>query len=150
MPQNQKPGVGVGVMLLKGNKVLLGRRHEDPKKADSELHGEGTWTMPGGKIEFGEKMKSAAVREVFEETGILLERKNLEQISLSDDIIPDAHFITIGFLCRGFEGNPKVMEPDEISEWGWFSLNELPNPIFGPSQKILEAFMKKRDKTELV
>ncbi|MGC9310859.1 MAG: nucleotide triphosphate diphosphatase NUDT15 [Candidatus Aenigmatarchaeota archaeon] len=150
MPKNQKPMVGVGVMLLKGNKVLLGRRHEDPKMAKSELHGEGTWTMPGGKVEFGEKLRAAAVREVFEETGILLEKADLEIISVADDIGYGAHFVTIGFLCRDFEGEAKVMEPDEITKWGWFSLNKIPERIFGPSQEILEAFMKKRDKTELV
>jgi len=47
---NQKPGVGFGVMILKQGRILLGKRHSDPDKADSELHGEGTWTMPGGKL----------------------------------------------------------------------------------------------------
>jgi len=40
--QKLKPAVGVGVMILKDNQILLGRRHSDPSKADSELHGEGT------------------------------------------------------------------------------------------------------------
>ena len=47
---NKKPGVGFGVMILKQGRILLGKRHSDPDKADSELHGEGTWTMPGGKL----------------------------------------------------------------------------------------------------
>jgi len=38
-------GVGVGVLILKDNKILLGKRNEDPEKASSFLHGEGTWTM---------------------------------------------------------------------------------------------------------
>ena len=42
----KKIGVGFGVLLLRHNQILLGKRHYDPKKADSELHGEGTWTMP--------------------------------------------------------------------------------------------------------
>ena len=47
MNEGKMPGVGVGIMILNGrNEVLLGERHEDPGKADSELHGEGTWTMP--------------------------------------------------------------------------------------------------------
>jgi len=46
---NKKPGVGVGVIILKDSKVLLGKRHSDARKADSELHREGTWTLPGGK-----------------------------------------------------------------------------------------------------
>jgi len=67
-----KPGVGFGVILLKGGKVLLGKRHSDPKKADSELYGEGTWTLPGGKLEFGEEFEEGAIREVAEETSIKL------------------------------------------------------------------------------
>ena len=53
--KKKKVGVGFGVMMLnKEGRVLLGRRNEDPEKADSELKGEGTWTMPGGKLEFQE------------------------------------------------------------------------------------------------
>ena len=60
----KKVGVGFGVMLMKEGKVLLGKRHVDPEKADSELHGEGTWTMPGGKLEYGESFEDGAKREV--------------------------------------------------------------------------------------
>ncbi|PIZ88706.1 MAG: ADP-ribose pyrophosphatase [Candidatus Nealsonbacteria bacterium CG_4_10_14_0_2_um_filter_38_17] len=135
----QKPGVGVGVMILRGNKVLLGKRHSDPTKADSELHGEGSWTMPGGKLEFQEELKEAAIREVMEETGIKV--MNFELISVSNDKIPDKHFVTIGFLAENFEGEPRVMEPDEITEWQWFDLNNLPHPIFLPSEKILKNYL---------
>lgn len=48
MSNGQKVGVGVGVMILHEDRILLGLRHSDSTKADSELHGEGTWTMPGG------------------------------------------------------------------------------------------------------
>jgi len=112
--QKPKPGVGVGVMILENNKILLGQKHVDSNKADSELHGEGTWTMPGGKLHFQEGLKEAAAREVSEETGI--EIKNLNgPISVSNDFVPDKHFVTVGFLCVDFEGEPKTMEPDEIT-----------------------------------
>jgi len=140
MERKNKPGVGFGVMIVKDSKVLLGKRHEDPEKADSELHGEGTWTMPGGKLEFKEDLKDAACREVLEETGIKIIKENLKFISLTNDIVEDAHFITVGFLCEEFEGEPKVMEPDEITEWKWSSLDELPSPVYFPSGKILENY----------
>jgi len=139
---NLKPGVGVGVMILKDNKVLLGQRHSDPEKADSELHGEGTWTMPGGKLDFHEGLKEAAVREVSEETGMKV--KDIEIISVSNEIVPDKHFVTIGFLCNDFEGELKVMEPDEIIEWQWFDLNNLPSKVFPPSAKILKNYLDKK------
>jgi len=140
---NKKPGVGIGAMILKDNKVLLGRRHSDSDKADSELHGEGTWTMPGGKLHFGESFEDAVYREVFEETGIKINKENLKFVSVTNDTVKDAHFVTIGFLCEDFEGEPKVMEPDEITEWRWFELDNLPSPIYFPSKKILNNFLNK-------
>ena len=143
--ENKKPGVGIGVMILKENKVLLGKRHGDPKKADSELHDEGTWTMSGGKLYFKEELEDAAFREVFEETGIKINKEKLKIISITNDIVKDAHFITIGFLCKDFDGEPKVMEPDEITEWKWFELDKLPSPIFFPSRKILDKFLSQKE-----
>lgn len=142
MDNTKKPGVGVGVMLLKRGKVLLGARHSDPRKADSELHGEGSWTMPGGKLHFGEELEGAACREVLEEIGVKINPKKLKMISVTNDIVEDAHFVTIGFLCEDFQGEPKVMEPDEITEWRWFALDALPHPIFFPSRKILNQYQK--------
>ena len=139
--KTKKVGVGVGVMIFSDGKVLLGRRHQDPKKADSELHGEGTWTMPGGKLDFGESFEQCACREVFEETGIKLSEEKLKVISISNDIVEDAHFVTIGFFCDNFNGEPKVMEPDEIVKWKWFSLDNLPDKIFFPSKKILKNYL---------
>lgn len=129
-------------MILKDNKVLLGQRHPDPEKADSELHGEGTWTMPGGKLDFQEGLKDAGTREVFEETGI--KAKNLELISISNDTVTDSHFVTIGFLCNDFEGGAKIMEPDEITKWEWFDLDNLPSGMFPPSAKIIKNYLDKK------
>lgn len=143
MSTNLKPGVGFGVMILKDNKVLLGKRHEDPEKADSALYGAGTWTMPGGKLHFGESFEQGACREVEEETGIKVNEESLKFISLTNDIVKDAHFITVGFLCDNFEGDARVMEPDEITEWRWFDLGSLPSPIFFPSEKVLKNYFNK-------
>lgn len=133
---------GVGIMLLKDSKVLLGRRNADPKKASSELHGENTWTLPGGKIHFGERIQDAAKREVEEETGIVA--KKIKAISIGNEIVDDAHFITIGFLCENFKGKPKPMEPDEIVEWKWFPIKKLPEPIYTPSLKLINNFLDKK------
>ncbi len=140
--QIQKPGVGFGIMILKEGKLLLGKRHDDSEKASSLLHGEGTWTMPGGKLHFQEGIKTAAARETLEETGIKI--KNLELISVSNDIVFDNHFVTIGFLSADFEGEPKTMEPDEITRWEWFDLNNLPKPLFPPSAKIIKNYLDKK------
>nr|MCK4929540.1 NUDIX domain-containing protein [Nanoarchaeota archaeon] len=138
MVGKKRVGIGFGVMMLKEGKVLLGKRHEDPEKADSELRGEGTWTMPGGKLHFGESFEKGAIREVKEETGI--ELKKVKVICVNNDKNEYAHFVTIGLLSEEFEGEPKIMEPDEITEWKWFSLNELPKKIFFPSAKVLKNY----------
>lgn len=141
---DQKIGVGIGVMILKDGKVLLGKRNSDPQKADSELHGEKTWTMPGGKVHFKESFEETACREILEETGVKVDKEKLKVISLTNDIVKDAHFITVGLLCEDFKGEPKVMEPDEITEWKWFSLDNLPSPIFFPSRKIINNYLSKK------
>jgi len=140
--EKKRVGAGFGVMILNNRRILLGRRHDDAKKADSELRGEGTWTMPGGKLEFGEEFEQGAKREVLEETGMIL--KNSKVICVNNDKNEHAHFITIGILSTDFEGEPRVMEPDEITEWRWFTSQELPKNIFPPSKNILENFKSKK------
>jgi 8-oxo-dGTP diphosphatase len=138
---NKNVRAGIGILVMKNNKILLGKRNVVPEKASSELHGEGTWTMPGGKIHFGEKIQDSAIRELEEEIGI--NPKRLRVVSVTNEIRNDAHFVTIGFLCDAFENEPKVMEPEEITEWKWFSVDNLPNPIFPPSLKLLQNYIDK-------
>ena len=135
-----KPGAGFGVLIIRDGKVLLGRRHDDAEKADSMLHGEGTWTCPGGKLHFGESFEGGAIREVMEETGIAIRKP--EVMSVTNDIVQDAHFVTIGLLAREFDGEPGVMEPDEITEWRWFPLGALPEKIFFPSEKLIRNYLE--------
>lgn len=142
MEEKKKVGAGFGVLILKDNKVLLGKRHEDPEKASSLLQGQGTWTMPGGKLDFGETFEEGAKRETMEETGIKLNK--VKVICVNNDKIETAHFVTIGLFSDDFTGSPKVMEPDEITEWRWFSLDNLPSPIYFPSAEVLENYKKKQ------
>jgi len=57
-------------------------------------------------------------------------------------MVEDAHFVTVHLRADEFEGEPRVMEPDEITEWKWFSLGDLPSPIYKPSEKMLNNFKK--------
>jgi len=132
-------GAGVGILVLKDNKVLLGLRNPDPVKADSALHGEGTWTCPGGKIRFGENFEKAAAPQLLEETGLVTD--SFHVYSVSNDVGSDAHFITIGLLCKKFTGEVKTMEPDEIVEWRWWDINNLPLNMFPPSKKMVRNYL---------
>lgn len=138
------PRIGVGVMVLRDNQILLGFRHPNKIKAESELHGEGTWTMPGGKLEFGEKLINAAQRELLEETGVNLDLESFKIISLADDISGKAHYVTVGFIVTKFPSEPKIMEPDQITCWKWFDINNLPSPLYPPSQEILSNFKQQK------
>jgi 8-oxo-dGTP diphosphatase len=133
--------VGVGVMMLRDRNILLGKRHDDPEKADSLLHGEGTWTFPGGKADFQEGLLDTLVREIKEETDMNVDPTDLKLFSVTNDRVPDNHFVTIGFLTEKFMGDPKVMEPDEITEWKWFPLDELPEKMFFPCKKMVQNYM---------
>jgi len=134
----QRIGVGVGVLILKDGRILLGRRHSDPSKAKSALHGEGTWSMPGGKLRFGESFEAAAEREVREETGMRI--SDVHTISVQSDITADSHFVTVGVSAESTD-EPKVMEPEQITEWRWFPLTDLPKPLFFASEKVLNKYL---------
>lgn len=137
----KRVGAGFGVMILnKEGKVLLGRRHPDPDKADSAFRSAGEWSLPGGKMEWGETFEEGAIRETEEETGLRI--KNPKVISVHNCKNEHAHFMTVGLFTAEFEGEPQVMEPDEITEWGWFSLSDLPTPRYFPSFEVIENYQK--------
>ena len=134
----KKVGVGFGVIILKDNKILLGLRNEDPEKADTVFHEEGTWTMPGGKLDYGETFETGATREVKEETDIDVQK--LEVIAVQNDMNEHAHFVTVSLLAREWIGEPKTMEPDEIVKWDWFDLDNLPTNLYFPSAKCIAKY----------
>lgn len=142
MENNKVIGVGVGVLVLKGEKILLGLRNTDATKAGSDLSGEGTWTMPGGKMEFGESILEAARREVLEETGINILETDI--ICTNTDRKGEKQFVTVGLHAKNFMGDAETKEPDEIVEWKWFDLKNLPKNIFDPSKKVLKCYLEKK------
>ena len=137
----KKMGIGVGILILKDNKVLLGLRNPDKIKASSELQGQGTWTMPGGKVEFHEKLIDAAKRELKEETD--LDCEDMKLITISDDFSETAHYVTICFLAESYTGEYKTMEPETILEWKWFDITDLPTNMYMPSKKCIEKYLER-------
>ncbi len=140
--EKKRVGAGFGVLLVKDGKVLLGRRHPDPEKADSAFRSAGEWSLPGGKLEWGESFEEGALRETLEETGITI--KNPHVISVHNCKNEHAHFMTVGLVAESWVGEAQVMEPDEMTEWGWFDINDLPQPRYFPSFEVIENYVQKK------
>ena len=127
---SNRPKVGVGVIIIKDNKVLLGKRKGS--------HGAGSWSFPGGHLEFNEEIEECAVREVREETGI--EIKNIRRLTFTNDIFEKEkkHYVTLFVISDYASGKVKVMEPEKCEKWEWFEWDKLPKPLFIPIQNLLK------------
>jgi len=129
--ESRRPKVGVGVCIIKDGKVLMGQRLNS--------HGEGTWSFPGGHLEFGESWEDCAIREVSEETGLKIKR--LRFITCTNDIFlaEGKHYITIYMQADWKSGRPTVKEPDRMVKWAWFDWRSLPSPVFLPMENLLKT-----------
>ena len=134
--------VGVGVLILKDNKVLLG--HRCSTKDTGGIFEPDSWSLPGGKQEKDETILECAKREVKEETN--LEIDSLEVFGAGDDIAPNKHFVTIYVKALEYSGTIEITEPDKQDKWEWFDLNNLPENLYSPSRKTLELYLKKEGK----
>lgn len=133
--------IGIGVMILDENKILLGHRSRN-KKDTGGIYEVDCWTLPGGKQEYYETFWECERREVKEETNLDID--NLELFSISDDIQPDRHYITIHIIAKKYSGELKIMEPTKEDEWKWFDFNNLPENLYTPSKKFIEEYISKK------
>ena len=124
------PKIGVGVIVVKDNKVLLGKR--------KNAHGQGSWSFPGGHLEFKEQIEDCARREVQEETGISI--KNIRMGTFTNDIFrkEGKHYITLFVVSEYASGEVRVMESEKCEKWGWVEWSKLPQPLFMPIQNLLK------------
>jgi 8-oxo-dGTP diphosphatase len=125
-----RPKVGVGVLIIKDSKVLLGKR--------KNAHGDGMWSPPGGHLEFGESFETCAKREVLEETGI--EVLNMKKCGFTNDVFinENKHYVSIFMLVDKFCGEPKILEPEKCECWSWFDFDKLPENLFLPLKNFIE------------
>ncbi len=100
-------------------------------------HGENTWAIPGGKLDYGETPENGAVRETLEETGITV--TNLVYIGYTNDIFEPSnlHYVTLQFASNTSTGVAQIMEPLKCRKQKWCRLDDLPGPVFGPTYNIL-------------
>lgn len=128
MPTEEKPRVGVGVMILKDGKVLLGKRHGS--------HGEGEYSFPGGHLDYMESFEECARRETREECGIAI--KNIRFLNLANvRSYAPKHYVNIELLADWESGEPRNIEGEKIGDWQWYDMDNLPDPIFEFSHQAI-------------
>ena len=131
---SEVPRVGIGIMVIKDHKILLGKRMGS--------HGSGEFSLPGGHLEHLEGFESCARREVFEECDLQI--KDIEFVCLTNiRHFAPKHYVNIGFVSAWERGVPTVKEPDKCEAWNWYALDCLPSPLFFPTQVVIDKYMKK-------
>ncbi|TCL73578.1 NUDIX domain-containing protein [Rhizobium sp. BK251] len=124
------PGLGVGLAILRGGKILLYKRVNAPEA--------GFWNIVGGKVDHMERAADAARREAEEETGLAIGK--VEMLCTTEQIIAadHQHWVSMIYVARDVEGEPRLMEPDKLSDLGWFGRNDLPSPLSAFTQAAIE------------
>lgn len=140
MHTEKYPRIGIGIMIKKGNQVLMGLRKGS--------HASGCWGFPGGKQHFGETMHECAQRELQEEIGLIV--KNLMLVSAADEMkyvtSDNKHYVSIVFMGNYAGGTPEVKEPKKCGAWKWFDLDNLPKHILEGTRLALKSYFEKNTK----
>jgi 8-oxo-dGTP diphosphatase len=126
----QYPAVGVGIIIHWQEQILLIRR--------VNAHGSGTWSTPGGHLEYGETPEACAAREAFEETGVVVGGIHFKTLTNDVFVSEGRHYITIWMEGQYLNGEP-VINQNELTELGWFTWDALPVPLFLPLQNLLDG-----------
>jgi mutator protein MutT len=135
----ERPLVGVGAVIMEGDRVVLVRRAAEPMA--------GEWSIPGGLLELGETMRAGAEREALEETGLQVEA--VEVLEVLDRIVPDAsgklrfHYVLIDFLCRRVAG--ELRAGGDAAEARWVREPELQSlGVAEPAVRVIHGALARR------
>jgi 8-oxo-dGTP diphosphatase len=135
MKERQWVKLVVYVLLKRGGKILLGKR--------KNAFGEGHYSTPAGHIEKEETVFECAKRELFEETGLEVEEFEFVCVRLLKPYeirgVKADRYVAFCVTPKNWKGEPKNMEPEKNEGWGWYPLDDLPEPIFPPIQMLIEC-----------
>jgi 8-oxo-dGTP diphosphatase len=126
--------VGVGAVLWNAHgEILLVRRANPPRQHE--------WSLPGGKVEFGEPLQAALLREIQEETGIEAKILGLidvaELMSEESGAGDDAHYVLIDFSARALSGDP--IPATDALDARWFTMDEVAKmPLWSETKRIID------------
>ena len=133
---DDRPKVGLGVMILKDGKVLLAKR--------AGSHGNGEYSFPGGHLEHLESFEQCARRETAEEAGIEITNVRFQFLANMIQYAPK-HYAHIGLLADWKRGEPKALEPEKHGQWNWYDLEALPEPLFNSCRLAVESYRTGRN-----
>lgn len=133
----ENPIVGVAAIIFnEDGKILLVKRSPN-------ITFPGLWCIPCGYLEYDEDVRAGIVREVEEETNLIIEP--LEVFTAHSNFHnPKQHTVGIWFLSKVVSGNP--LAGDDASEIGWFDLAEPPTLAFSTDKLVLKELLQKRQK----
>ena len=109
------PRVAVGGIAVVDDRILLVQRGREP--------GRGLWSVPGGKVERGERAETAVVREVLEETGLAVEVERF--LGWVERIGPTHHFVILDFVVHPLDPRAPLQAGDDADDVAWVPLAEL-------------------------
>ncbi len=127
---DQRPKVGVGIMIFKEGKILLGKRRGS--------HGAGEYAFPGGHLEYMESFEDYVRRELAEECGITVKNIDFQFVSNVTRYAPK-HYVHIGLVADWESGEPVVLEPEKCESWDWHDLDQLPEGLFYMCRQAIKA-----------
>ncbi len=130
MSEENRPKVGVGIMIMKDGKVLLGRRRGS--------HGAGEFAFPGGHLEFMESFTDCVRRELAEECGLDVGEIRFQFLASVTRYAPK-HYVHVGLVADWTGGEPQNREPDKCDSWDWYSPDALPEPMFEMARLAFES-----------
>jgi 8-oxo-dGTP diphosphatase len=119
--ENPNVRVGIGVFVFKDGKFLLQKRQGS--------HGEGTWSLPGGHLEFGESFEDTARREVKEESNLAIINVRFGAVTNDHFVDENKHYVTIWMLSDWHSGELQNMEPQKCTAQSWHTFDDLPSPL---------------------
>jgi len=112
------PQIAVGAVALTAGRILLVRRGHGPAA--------GFWSVPGGRVEHGETLHEAVVREVAEETGVgVVVDHFLGWVERIDDAPNGPHFVILDFAVTVLDPDAPLVAGDDATEVAWTAFDDL-------------------------
>lgn len=125
------PAVGVAVVVRRGQEILWGRRRSGRYA--------GHWCIPCGYVEWGEDVRTAAVREFQEETGLIVELGTILSVHSN---FHDPERLTVGLWFAGKAVGGTLRPGDDLDRVGFFALSSPPSPLAFPTDEVVLAEMR--------